>query len=107
MATIRIPTPLRAYTNSQAEVNVNGATVGAVLHDLTTQYPSLRQHLYADSGELRAFVNIFLNEEDVRHIRGADTPVQDQDRLMIVPSIAGGRPVAAQAGLHATHTPED
>ena len=91
MATIRIPTPLRPYTNSQAEVKVTGATVGAVLGDLTTQYPSLRQHLYSDSGELRAFVNIFLNEEDIRHIRGADTPVQDQDRLMIVPSIAGGR----------------
>jgi adenylyltransferase/sulfurtransferase len=64
--------------------------VGAVLADLTTQYPNLRQHLYAESGELRAFVNVFLNEEDIRHIKGADTPVQDQDRLMIVPSIAGG-----------------
>lgn len=91
MATIRIPTPLRAYTNSQAEVTVSGATVGAVLGDLTQQYPTLKQHLYNDKGELRAFVNIFLNEEDIRHIRGADTPVQAQDRLMIVPSIAGGR----------------
>jgi len=91
MATIRIPTPLRPYTNSQAEVTVSGATVGAVLGDLTQQYPTLKQHLYNDKGELRAFVNIFLNEEDIRHIRGADTPVQAQDRLMIVPSIAGGR----------------
>jgi sulfur-carrier protein len=90
MPTIRIPTPLRPYTNSQAEIPVAGATVGAVLSDLTTQYPNLRQHLYAESGELRAFVNIFLNEEDVRHIRGTDTPVNEQDRLMIVPSIAGG-----------------
>lgn len=90
MATIRIPTPLRPYTNSQAEIPVAGATVGAVLSDLTSQFPNLRQHLYADSGELRAFVNIFLNEEDVRHIRGTDTPVNEQDRLMIVPSIAGG-----------------
>jgi adenylyltransferase/sulfurtransferase len=60
------------------------------LTDLTTRYPNLRQHLYAESGELRAFVNVYLNDEDIRHIRGADTPVQDQDRLMIVPSIAGG-----------------
>ena len=90
MPTIRIPTPLRPYTNSQAEIPVAGATVGAVLSDLTSKYPNLRQHLYAESGELRAFVNIFLNEEDVRHIRGADTPVNEQDRLMIVPSIAGG-----------------
>jgi molybdopterin converting factor small subunit len=90
MPTIRIPTPLRPYTNSQAEIPVAGATVGAVLSDLTSKYPNLRQHLYAESGELRAFVNIFLNDEDVRHIRGTDTPVNEQDRLMIVPSIAGG-----------------
>jgi len=92
MATIRIPTPLRPYTNSQAEVPVTGATVGAVLSDLTRQYPNLKQHLYNDGGELRAFVNVFLNDEDIRHIRGAETPVQERDRLMIVPSIAGGRP---------------
>ncbi len=90
MPTIRIPTPLRPYTNSQAEIPVAGATVGAVLTDLTTRFPNLRQHLYAESGELRAFVNVYLNEEDIRHIQGADTPVQAQDRLMIVPSIAGG-----------------
>jgi molybdopterin converting factor small subunit len=90
MTTIRIPTPLRPYTNAQAEVPVSGGTVGAVLDDLTARYPSLRQHLYSDSGELRAFVNVFLNDEDIRHIQGADTPVKDQDRLMIVPSIAGG-----------------
>ncbi len=90
MPTIRIPTPLRSYTNSQSEVAVTGATVGAALNDLTSRYPSLRQHLYSDSGELRAFVNVFLNDEDIRHIRGEDTPLNDGDRLMIVPSIAGG-----------------
>ncbi len=90
MTTIRIPTPLRPYTNSQAEIAVSGDTVGAVLGDLTRQHPALRQHLYAESGELRAFVNVFLNDEDVRHIRGTETPVKDTDRLMIVPSIAGG-----------------
>jgi molybdopterin converting factor small subunit len=90
MPTIRIPTPLRSYTNSQAEVPVTGETVGAVLGDLTGRFPSLRQHLYTDGGELRAFVNIYLNDDDIRHIRGADTPVAPADRLMIVPSIAGG-----------------
>ena len=90
MPTIRIPTPLRPYTNKQAEITVTGATVGDVLGDLTRQYPNLKQHLYNDTGDLRAFVNVFLNEEDVRHIRGEATPVQPQDRLMIVPSIAGG-----------------
>jgi molybdopterin converting factor small subunit len=90
MPTIRIPTPLRPYTNSQAEVLVSGPTVGAVLADLTSKYPNLQQHLYSDDGELRAFVNVFLNDEDVRHIHGANTPVAEHDRLMIVPSIAGG-----------------
>ena len=90
MTTIRIPTPLRPYTNSQAEVPVTGATVGDALSDLTRQYPNLKQHLYNEGGELRAFVNVFLNDEDIRHIRGAETPVQERDRLMIVPSIAGG-----------------
>jgi adenylyltransferase/sulfurtransferase len=90
MTTIRIPTPLRPYTNSQAEIAVTGETVGAILTDLTRQHPTLRPHLYGENGELRAFVNVFLNDEDVRHIRGAETPVKDSDRLMIVPSIAGG-----------------
>jgi molybdopterin converting factor small subunit len=99
MATIRIPTPLRPYTNSQAEISVAGETVGAVLSDLTRQHPALRQHLYGDNGELRAFVNVFLNEEDIRHIRGAETPVKAQDRLMIVPSIAGGMEAVDHAAL--------
>jgi adenylyltransferase/sulfurtransferase len=90
MPTIRIPTPLRPYTDRQAEVPVSGATVGEVLGDLTSKYPNIRQHLYADNGELRAFVNVYLNDEDIRHIRGSETPVQEHDRLMIVPSIAGG-----------------
>ena len=90
MATIRIPTPLRPYTSGQAEIAVSGENVGAVLADLTTRHPNLKQHLYNEAGELRAFVNIFLNEEDIRHVRGVETPVQEKDRLMIVPSIAGG-----------------
>jgi len=90
MPTIRIPTPLRPYTTGQAEVTVNGATVSAALSDLINQHPNLKQHLYTEAGELRAFVNVFLNDEDIRHLKGADTPLQEKDRLMIVPSIAGG-----------------
>lgn len=90
MATIRIPTPLRPYTTGQAEVTVTGATVSAALSDLIQQHPNLKQHLYTEAGELRAFVNVFLNDEDIRHLKGADTPLQEKDRLMIVPSIAGG-----------------
>ncbi len=70
----------------------SSATVGAVLGHLTTQYPNLKQHLYTEAGGLRAFVNVFVNEEDIRHLQGAATPVKEQDRLMIIPSIAGGAP---------------
>ncbi|MFZ0546783.1 MAG: MoaD/ThiS family protein [Candidatus Promineifilaceae bacterium] len=90
MATIRIPTPLRPYTGGMSEVNANGLTVGAALDDLTMQYPVLKQHLYTESGELRSFVNVFLNEENIQYVQGVKTPLKQSDRLMIVPSIAGG-----------------
>lgn len=90
MTTIRIPTPLRQYTAGQAEIAVAGADVAAALADLTGKHPALRGHLYTDAGELRAFVNVFLNDEDVRYLQGPATPIADADRLMIVPSIAGG-----------------
>ena len=89
MASIKIPTPLRAYTGNQAQINVSGATVGAALNDLTTQYPELRQHLFKDD-ELRNFVNVFLGEEDIRFINGLDTELEADDALRIIPSIAGG-----------------
>lgn len=90
MATIRIPTPLRPYTGGNSAVSVNGGTVGAALTDLTTQHPDLRQHLF-EGDELRSFVNIYLNQEDVRYLEGAETEIADSDTLMIIPSIAGGR----------------
>lgn len=90
MPTIRIPTPLRPYVGGSAEVPVAGATVGAALNDLTSRHPDLRKHLYTDGGELRAFVNVFLGQEDVRHLQGANTPVKESDQLRIVPSVAGG-----------------
>jgi molybdopterin converting factor small subunit len=90
MPTIRIPTPLRTYVDGQSEVSVQGVTVGEAVNDLTTTYPSLRPHLFNGDGELRPFVNLFLNEEDVRHLQGVETPLKDSDRLMLIPSIAGG-----------------
>lgn len=89
MTTIRIPTPLRPYTGGQSRVDVSGGTVGAALDDLTGQHPDLRQHLF-EGDQLRSFVNIYLNKEDVRQLNGQDTAVKDDDTLMIIPSIAGG-----------------
>ena len=90
MTTIRIPTPLRPYTNGNSSINVSGNTVGAALTSLTQQHPDLRQHLF-DGDNLRSFVNIYLNKEDVRHLEGGETAVSPTDTLLIIPSIAGGR----------------
>ena len=89
MATIKIPTPLRAYTGGNAVIEVSGSTVGAVLDDLTGQYPELRPHIF-DGDELRNFVNIFIGQEDTRYRDGLDTDVDESDELRIIPSIAGG-----------------
>ncbi len=89
MTSIKIPTPLRAYTNNQAEIAVNGSDVGAALSDLVTQYPELRQHLFNGS-DLRNFVNVFLEDEDIRFLDGLKTEISAGDKLRIIPSIAGG-----------------
>ncbi len=89
MPTFRIPTPLRPYSNGNSQVEVSGETVGLALEDLTNQYPDLRQHLY-EGQQLRSFVNIYLNQEDIRYGDGVDTELEDGDTLMIIPSIAGG-----------------
>ena len=88
--TIQIPTPLRRFTGEQGEVEVDGATVGDALSDLTQRFPTLRRHLYTDDGALRSFVNVFLNDEDVRHLQAQGTPLAAGDTLLIIPSIAGG-----------------
>jgi adenylyltransferase/sulfurtransferase len=90
MPSIKIPTPLRVYTGNQAQVTVQGETIGDALNDLTTQYPELRPHLF-NSGELRNFVNVFIGEDDIRFLNGLDTEIDESDSLRIIPSIAGGR----------------
>jgi molybdopterin converting factor small subunit len=90
MATMRIPTPLRSYTGGNSELQVSGNTVAEALDQVTNQHPALRQHLFTEDGQLRSFVNLFVNDEDVRFLQGVDTPVHEDDRLMILPSIAGG-----------------
>jgi molybdopterin converting factor small subunit len=91
MIKIHIPTPLRQYVGKQGTVEVQGGTVGQALSGLVTHHPDLRRHLYTDDGKLRAFVNVYLNDEDIRYLqKKEDTPVKESDNISIVPSIAGG-----------------
>ncbi len=90
MPILKIPSPLRYYTDGQGEVQVEGHTVAVVMENFLNQYPALRPHLMDGNGELRHFVNLFLNEQNVRDLQGLETPVSEQDMVMIVPSIAGG-----------------
>jgi adenylyltransferase/sulfurtransferase len=91
MPKIHIPTPLRQYAGKQPEVDVKAGTVADALSDLVSQHPDLRRHLYPDDGKLRAFVNVYVNDEDVRYLQKEATSVNDSDTISIVPSIAGGR----------------
>ena len=89
MPFIRIPTPLRQYADGQTTIIVAGATINEALTTLTTRYPDLHNHLY-NGTELRSFVNIYLNQEDIRYLDGDKTAISAHDHLLIVPSIAGG-----------------
>ena len=90
MAKVIIPTPLRQFTGKQDSVTVPGATVGQVLSALTTQYPDLRKQIFNDEGKLRSFVNVYVNDEDIRYLAKENTPTKDGDTISIIPSIAGG-----------------
>jgi adenylyltransferase/sulfurtransferase len=90
MAKIHIPTPLRQYAGKQPAIEVPGSTIGEALSGLVSQHPELRRHLYTEEGKLRAFVNVYLNDEDVRYLQKEATSVQAGDTISIVPSIAGG-----------------
>ncbi len=88
--TVFIPTPLRPFTDQQATVQVAGASVGEVLQNLVTVHAELRNHLFAADGKLRSFVNVYLNDEDIRYLNKEQTPVGASDTVSIVPSVAGG-----------------
>lgn len=91
MSKVHIPTPLRQYTGKQPTIEVKAATIGEALNGLISKHPDLRRHLYTDDGKLRAFVNVYLNDEDVRYLQKEATTVKESDTISIVPSIAGGR----------------
>ncbi len=87
---VMIPTPLRAYTGKKDSVELQAGTVGEALAALTAQFSELRKHLYAEDGRLRSFVNVYLNDEDIRYLQKDKTALSDGDTISIVPSIAGG-----------------
>lgn len=91
MAKILIPTPLRQYAGGQKEVEVAGATVADALSALTSTHADLRKHLFNDEGKLRSFVNIYVDDEDIRYLDKEATKLAGQETISIVPSIAGGR----------------
>ncbi len=85
-----IPTPLRAYAERQASVELQAATVAEALVALTTKFGDLKKHLYSDDGRLRSFVNVYVNDEDIRYLQKDQTRLNEGDTVSIVPSIAGG-----------------
>jgi molybdopterin converting factor small subunit len=87
---VLIPTPLRPYAGKQSSVEVTGKTVGEALNSLVAQHPELRKHLFAEDGKLRSFVNVYLNDEDIRYLERDSTPATETDTISIVPSVAGG-----------------
>ncbi len=90
MPVVRIPTPLRSYTQNKDEVTSAGATVGEVLRNLEKAYPGIGARLFDDKGGVKRYVNIFHNDEDIRFLSALETPVAEGDRISIIPAIAGG-----------------
>ncbi len=87
---VRIPTPLRKLTNNEELVEVEAATVGAAIVELQGRYPGIKERLMDDNGEVRRFVNVYVNEEDIRFLQNQQTPLKDGDEISIIPAIAGG-----------------
>ena len=87
---VRIPTPLRKLTNNEELVEVNGATIAEAIDELQTRYPGIRERLVDEKGEVRRFVNVYVNEEDIRFLKNQQTPLKDGDEISIIPAIAGG-----------------
>jgi len=91
--TVRIPTPLRKFTGDQADVEIDGGTVSEVIDNLEAQHAGIKERMVDGTGAIRRFVNVYVNEEDIRFLDGPDTDVKDGDQVTIVPAIAGGRSI--------------
>ena len=93
MATLKIPTPLRSYTNGQSEIAVNGDNVAQAMEHLIQKFPTLKPHLYNGDGNLRPFVNLFVGENNIKDLQGLETPLDENARVILIPSIAGGKDI--------------
>jgi sulfur-carrier protein len=91
VSTVKIPPVLRGFTGGVKELSAEGATVGDVLRVLAAQHPATQSQLFSEEGELNRYVNVYVNDEDVRVLEGLDTPVKPEDTLVILPAMAGGR----------------
>jgi len=87
---VRIPTPLRKLTNNEEIVEVDSATIGEAITELQSRYPGIKERLVDEKGEVRRFVNVYVNEEDIRFLQNQDTPLKEGDEISIIPAIAGG-----------------
>jgi len=87
---VRIPTPLRKLTNNEELVEINATTIGEAVAQLQARYPGIKERLVDDNGEIRRFVNVYVNEEDIRFLKNLQTPIKDGDEISIIPAIAGG-----------------
>ena len=90
MALVKIPTPLRRLTNEKDEVSVSSSSVEGMIVDLESQFPGIKDRLCDENGEIRNFINIYVNEEDIRFLKGPETEIKDEDTVSIIPAIAGG-----------------
>ncbi|TET94007.1 MAG: MoaD/ThiS family protein [Desulfobacteraceae bacterium] len=89
--TVRIPTPLQKLTQNQAEVKASGTTIKELIEDLEKNFPGIKGRVCDETGKIRRFINIYVNEEDVRFLQRDETPLEDGDEVSIIPAIAGGR----------------
>lgn len=104
MATVRIPTPLRKLTGGKEEIAMSGGTLKEILDGLEKTYPGFRERMFDESGELRRFINVFINDEDVRFLQNLQTPVKDSDEVSILPAIAGGE--VEKKRIYLTYPPQ-
>jgi molybdopterin synthase sulfur carrier subunit len=91
VTTVRIPSPLRRYTNSQSKVDVTGADIQELIDNLESAYPGVKSRLCDENGQIKRYVNVFVNGDEIRTLNGPETPVAAQDEISIVPAMAGGQ----------------